>query len=203
MKHEYLDRYSRIESPVHRLPGLLKLIIALCIVLVSIIPPARMLYIPAAAGLFVVLIVPFTRIPALFVLRRIVMFEPFVAIIASLMLFQADGGLKFMSIVIRSTVSLLTMIILSNTIPFNEILGILRRLHLPGIIVTILALMYRYIFVLIDETDRLNRARLSRTFAKSKKFTWYSLSLTIGQLFVRSTERAEKVFGAMSARGWK
>jgi cobalt/nickel transport system permease protein len=203
MKHDYLDRYSRIESPVHRLPGLLKFIIALCLVLVSIIPPARMFTIPFAVGVLVLLIVPFTHIPILFVLRRVVMFEPFVVVIAALMLFQPEGGLKFVSIVVKSTASLLTMIVLSNTVPFNEILGILRRIRVPGVIVTILALMYRYLFVLIDEAERLNRARVSRTFSKTKKFTWYSLSLTVGQLFVRSTERAESVFAAMSARGWK
>jgi cobalt/nickel transport system permease protein len=82
-------------------------------------------------------------------------------------------------------------------------LRILRRAHVPAVMVTILALMYRYIFVLIDEMERLNRARQSRTFANRKRFTWYSLSLIIGQLFVRSAQRAERVFGAMSARGWK
>jgi cobalt/nickel transport system permease protein len=65
------------------------------------------------------------------------------------------------------------------------------------------ALMYRYIFVLIDETQRMRRARLSRTFEKRRAPSWRSASAVIGQLFVRSTERAERIFAAMSARGWR
>ena len=203
MRQDYLDRYSRIESPVHQLPATLKVVLALGLILASIIPPPGMSYVPGVVGILLISIVPLTRIPASFILRRIIMFEPFVMTVAALALFQPGGGLKFVSIVLKSTVSLLTMLLLSNTVPFNDLLRILRRIHVPAVIVTILALMYRYIFVLIDEMERLNRARQSRTFASRKRFTWYSLSLIIGQLFVRSTQRAERVFAAMSARGWK
>jgi cobalt/nickel transport system permease protein len=63
--------------------------------------------------------------------------------------------------------------------------------------------MYRYLFVLIDEAERLNRARSSRTFSASRLRRWHTLASLIGQLFVRSTERAERIYAAMSARGWK
>ena len=203
MRHDYLDRYSRIESPIHQLPATVKVVVALGLILASIISPTGMFYVPGFVGVLLIFIVPLTQIPASFILRRIIIFEPFVIALAALMLFQSGGRLKFVSIVLKSTVSLLTMLLLSNTVPFNDLLRILRRAHVPAVIVTILALMYRYIFVLIDEMERLNRARQSRTFSSRRRFTWYSLSLIIGQLFVRSTQRAERVFGAMSARGWK
>jgi cobalt/nickel transport system permease protein len=79
----------------------------------------------------------------------------------------------------------------------------MKRLGVPRLLVTILALLYRYLFVLIDEAERLNRARASRTFSSNRRKKWHMLASLIGQLFVRSTERAERIYAAMTARGWK
>ena len=74
---------------------------------------------------------------------------------------------------------------------------------MPGLLVTTLALLYRYLFVLIDELERMQRARAARTFRSSRWKTWQVLASIAGQLFVRSTERAERIYAAMCARGWK
>jgi cobalt/nickel transport system permease protein len=95
------------------------------------------------------------------------------------------------------------MILLSNTTPFSSLLLTMKRLGVPRLLVTILALLYRYLFVLIDEAERLHRARASRTFSTSRTKKWQMLASLIGQLFVRSTERAERIYSAMTARGWK
>jgi len=109
----------------------------------------------------------------------------------------------FLAIMVKSTICLLTVLLLSNTTPFAELLAVLRRIGVPKIFVTILALMYRYLFVLIDEAERLNRARESRSFSKTRFKKWSSMASLAGQLFVRSTERAERIYAAMTARGWK
>ena len=203
MRHDYLDRYSRLSSPIHRLPAALKISIAFAFIMACVLSSSGTWYLPAGIGTLLVLIIPLSGIPVSFVVKRLVVFEPFVLVVALLMLLQPNAGLNFISILLKSTVSLLTLILLSNTVPFDDLLRFMRRTRVPSIIVTILALMYRYVFVLIDEAERANRARRSRTFTGGRRFTWYSLALIVGQLFVRSTERAERVFAAMSARGWK
>jgi cobalt/nickel transport system permease protein len=69
-------------------------------------------------------------------------------------------------------------------------------------LVEVIALMYRYIFVLIDEAERMQRARVSRTFVKQKTLFWKNQGSIIGQLFVRSYERGERIYSAMRARGF-
>jgi cobalt/nickel transport system permease protein len=118
-------------------------------------------------------------------------------------LFQNNGTEIFLSIMVKSTLCLFTVILLSNTTPFSDLLLALKRFGVPKLLITILALMYRYLFVLIDEAERLSRARSSRTFSDSRLLRWHTLASLIGQLFVRSTERAERIYAAMSARGWK
>jgi cobalt/nickel transport system permease protein len=95
------------------------------------------------------------------------------------------------------------MILLSSTTPFSALLDVMKRARVPDILVSTLALMYRYLFVLMDETQRMRRARASRTFRTERAWRWRTLATVVGQLFVRSTERAERIYAAMAARGWR
>ncbi len=203
MHHDFLDRFSRLDSPVHRLPAALKMAAALFFILIVVISPLRIVYPFPVVALLLVLTIALSRVPAGFFLKRLLVFEPFVAVVAAASLLQPGGGLTCASIIVKSTLSLTIVLVLSNTTPFTELLGVLRRIHAPPAFLTLIALMYRYVFVLIDEMQRMKRARLSRTFAMRRRRSWRSVSAILGQLFLRSTERAERIFAAMSARGWR
>jgi cobalt/nickel transport system permease protein len=64
-------------------------------------------------------------------------------------------------------------------------------------------LMCRYLPVLAEESRRMQRARASRTFSSKRTLAWQNLTTVIGQLFIRSADRAERIYLAMCARGWK
>jgi cobalt/nickel transport system permease protein len=91
----------------------------------------------------------------------------------------------------------------SNTTPFSGILRVLKAAHVPGLLITTIALMHRYLFVLVEEAARMRRARASRTFTRERRAHWQAMSTVVGQLFVRASERAERIYDAMCARGWK
>lgn len=203
MRHDFLDRYSRLSSPLHRLPASSKMAAALIVVIaVALVPPGAVLFF-AGAGLVLILAAAISTIPPLFLLKRLLFLEPFVLGIAFLSLLRPGGVQVFGGILLKSTVSLFALILLSNSTPFAEILKVLQRVRVPGILITILALMYRYLFVLIDEAERMHRARMSRSVDLSRSAAWRSFAALIGQLFVRSTERAERIYAAMVARGWE
>jgi cobalt/nickel transport system permease protein len=62
--------------------------------------------------------------------------------------------------------------------------------------------MHRYLFVLRDESGRMGRARSARTFTRGRRFAWLAAASVVGQLFVRASARAERIYDAMCARGW-
>jgi cobalt/nickel transport system permease protein len=93
--------------------------------------------------------------------------------------------------------------LVSNTTPFSEILRVLRWVRVPSLLITTIALMHRYLFVLADESERMRRARLSRTIRRDRRLRWQALSTVVGQLFIRASERAERIYDAMCARGWR
>lgn len=197
-----LDTYSRLASPVHGLPAWLKLVGGLTIILIVVaIPPphARYLLIPAVALLAVVVT---SRIPPTFLLRRLLLLEPFVLGVALLSLLQPGGWRVFLLLAARGTLALLTMILLANTTPFAELLKVLRRLRVPALLITTLFLMHRYLFVLADEAHRMRCARASRTFIAHRTTLWRSAASVAAHLFLRASDRAERVYAAMCARGW-
>jgi cobalt/nickel transport system permease protein len=199
MRHDFLDRYSRGTSPIHRLPAGVKAGAAATMLTVSIAFPFWWVLAPLGGLLLVVLTI--SRLPAGFVARRILLFEPVIVVLAATNLLRPDGIWVFLGILARGTFAIGTMVLLANTTPFSALLELLRSLHFPPILVTVLALLYRYLFILIDEAERILRARRARTVIR--KGRWRILGTVLGELFVRSTERSERVFLAMRARGWR
>lgn len=203
MRHDFLDRYSRLKSPVHRLHTAVKLLATFCIVVGTVAVPFSSIWFFVVTAALLLIVAAVSTVPWTFVLKRLLLLEPLALGIAFMALFQPNGTTIFLSIVAKSTLCLFTVILLSNTTPFEDLLRSLSRIGVPRILITILALMYRYLFVLIDEGERLARARMSRTFTTNRVRRWQALASLIGQLFVRSTERAERIYAAMTARGWK
>ena len=129
--------------------------------------------------------------------------EPFAIGVAVLALFQPDGWPMFGSMLAKSTLCLSLVVILTTTTRFSDMLQVLWRIRVPALLVTTLALMHRYLFVLVDEMQRMLRARRSRSFSTGRGGAWRASSEVAAQLFVRSSERAERIYSAMCARGWK
>jgi cobalt/nickel transport system permease protein len=203
MRHDFLDRYSRLESPIHALPSSIKFICSFGIIFTIVLTSVQSQWVFLSITAALVCVSFISNIPWRFIGLRLLFLEPFALGIAVMSLFQNNGVTIFLSILVKSTLCLFTIILLSNTTPFSELLVLFRRIGIPALLVTVVALTYRYLFVLLDETRRLRRARDSRTFTSDHSRMWMSLASLIGQLFIRSSERSERIFTAMISRGWK
>lgn len=196
-----LNPYCERESLIHRLPAGVKLLTALAILLLlAALPPSPQVWLGVAWLL--ALVGALARLPALFLLRRLILLEPLALGVAAAALFQPHGLEAFVTIALRSTLCLATVIVLAGTTPLAGILASLRRAGLPTILLTVIALMHRYLDVLQDESLRLRRARASRTFTSGRRRHWAALASSLAQLFVRTLQRSQRLFAAMSARGW-
>ena len=203
MRADLFDRYSYSDSPIHRLPAALKMAAALAVVIATAVVPVGRWDGFIVIALLLIAVAAASRVPGTFILRRLVTLEPVALGVAGLALFQPHGGRIFATMLAKTTLCLLTMILLSSTTPFSALLDVMKRARVPDILVSTLALMYRYLFVMVDEAQRMRRARASRTFRTERAWAWRALATVIGQLFVRSTERAERIYAAMTARGWQ
>jgi cobalt/nickel transport system permease protein len=198
-----LSPYEHRNSAIHRLPVAAKMAFVGAVVGTVVLVPlgAGMIYGACAAALVVVAVL--SRVPARHLVWRLLLLEPFVLGVALLSLLQPGGGRVFAAMLVRSTLCLFAMVLLASTTRFTDLLAALWRLRVPALLVTSLALMYRYLSLLVDETGRLQRARRSRTFADGRAFAWRSSATVAAHLFVRTSERAERIYDAMCARGWR
>jgi cobalt/nickel transport system permease protein len=198
-----LSPYQHGSSRVHRLAAGYKLGAALACILVVVLLPHGAWPWYLAIGMALVLAVIAAGVDLRQVLLRLLVIEPFVVGIALLALLRPGGGLLFLSILAKVTLCLASMMVLTATTRFSDLLAALWKARVPALLVTTLALMHRYLFVLVDEMERMQRARRSRTFVASRASAWRNSAQVAGQLFVRTSERAERVYLAMCARGWK
>lgn len=188
------------------MPPLLKLGLAISVIVAGVAIPVR--YWPAygVLGCLVFAGHSIAGIPLAYLIKRLLIFLPFVGSMAiSLPLSQGlDRGWDLMlQIMFRGCLAFLVSLWLVNVMPFEQLLITLRRLKVPAVVVAILAFMYRYVFVVWDELDKMRTARKVRNFSGgSLWFRWKTLSQMIGMLLIRSLNRAERIHGAMLSRGW-
>jgi cobalt/nickel transport system permease protein len=197
-----LRSYAHLDTPVHRAPASVKLLAALAlIVAIALVPVGRAGWVTIAfVGLAAV--AGAARIPLSAFVARVAIAEPFVLGVAVLALFQGRGITVFLAVAIKSTICVAAVQLLAQTTPFQDILEVLRRLKVPPILIHTLGLLHRYLFVLVEETHRMRRARAARTWQAAGWGAWKVLASVVAVSFVRSAARAERIYAAMRARGW-
>ncbi|MCA9095681.1 MAG: hypothetical protein KDA68_19510 [Planctomycetaceae bacterium] len=202
----YLDRFSRQDSPCHRLPTGTKLLLAFSAILGSLLLPAETW--PGQVALLGLILAAqsVAKIPFGYVVHRVVRFLPFVVMFCFSIWLGSRGGNRdvvVVNLLLRSLVCFMAALWLVNIAPFDALLAALQRVGLPKVAVTLLGFMYRYLFVVFDELDRMRQAREARTFGRiSIVRQWGLRGQMVGMLLVRGISRAERVYGAMCSRGW-
>lgn len=225
---EIFDRYQQGESVIHQLDPRVKVVVTLLFIVSTVLLPDGAWRAFLAAWVLVLGGAALARLPLGLVVRRSFVALPFalaavtvvftlpgetVAVwdIGSRQVTVSDAGLvRFGSIVIRSWVSVQMAILLTATTTFPDLMHALRHLRVPGILIAIIGFMYRYLFVLVDEAGRLLRARAARSARPAGgggggAVLWRArvAGSMVGQLFLRSLERSERVYNAMAARGYR
>lgn len=225
MNANSFDRYLARSSSVHRLDPRVKVVLTLAfIVSVGLLPDgAWAAY--AGALMLIAATTAAARLSPWLVTRRSLLGLPFLLASVSVLftvpghaLWQGplgleitDAGLaRFTGILLRSLLSLSAAVLLTATTRFPDILHALRHLKVPAVLVAIIAFMYRYLFVLVEEVQRLLRARTARSarlpgLRGGGSIGWRAAVAghMAGQLLVRSLDRSDRVYHAMQARGYR
>ncbi|HUE98274.1 MAG TPA: cobalt ECF transporter T component CbiQ [Anaerolineales bacterium] len=227
MHFDAFDRYHESESFLHRLDPRVKVVMTVLFILSNALLPDGAWIAFGFSWLFLLIANAFSNLGIGFTFRRSLVALPF-ALIALTVLFSIPGRpltsfhflfwdltitdaglLRFVSILIRSWLSVQMAILLVAVARFPDLIHALEHLRVPAILTTIIAFLYRYLFVLADEVFRLMRARESRAAAAPGKKSGGSVAWRAGiaghmagQLFLRSYERSDRVYNAMLARGY-
>ncbi len=222
------DRYQSHTSLVHQLDPRLKVVVTLLFIVSNALLPDGAWLAFLASWALVLLAGQLSALRPGYLFKRSFVALPF-ALAAVTVLFTMPGrplvtwswagrpiivsqagAVRFASIVVRSWLSVQMAILLTAVTRFPDLMHALRHLRLPHILISIISFMYRYLFVLADEALRLLRAREARSARLRAGRGGGSLAWRarvaggmVGQLFLRSMERSDRVYSAMLARGYR
>ena len=89
---------------------------------------------------------------------------------------------------------------LSLNTPMTDILNELRKLHVPGLIIELMLLIYRYIFVLLEVAGNILTSQNSRLGNRDFKTSCKSFGGMVSVLFVRAMKKSGALYDAMESR---
>jgi cobalt/nickel transport system permease protein len=158
------------------------------------------------AGMAVLALIQMARIPWRYVAARLAIVAPLLVLLGlSIPLSHGfrQGGWLMLTVVLKGCLSFCLLVWLTNTTPFDQLLKAMRQLGVPKLFIATLSFMYRYVFVLFDELNRMRRARQARTFVGRRIPDPRASAQLLGMVLLRALDRAERVHAAMLARGWR
>lgn len=114
----------------------------------------------------------------------------------------SGGVISMISLMLKGVFCLMASFILAATTTMDALCAALRKIHVPSMIVTLLLLTYRYISLMIDEVSIMTTAYKLR--APGQKGLHHSAwGSFLGQLLLRSMDRAEELYSSMQLRGFR
>ena len=113
-------------------------------------------------------------------------------------------GLQLAVVLLIRGLALITLsVVLLAGAPLQVTLKAAHALHVPGLIIHLALLAYRYVFLLAEEFGRLRVALRVRGFRnRANLHSYRTIGQVAGTLLVRGHERAERIGQAMRCRGF-
>jgi len=95
------------------------------------------------------------------------------------------------------------MIMMTLSTPTSEIIGVLRKAHVPKLIIELMNLIYRYIFILLDVFNNMRNSADSRQGYCDFKTSCQTFGNVASNMLVLSLKKANAYYTAMEARGYE
>jgi cobalt/nickel transport system permease protein len=209
-----LDQLAEQKSIIHRLDPRVKVLTTLLFIIYVIsfdkYEVSRLL----PFFIFPALLVGIADLPFKYLLRKLVLVSPFVLFIGIFNPFLdrevlwhigslpiTGGWLSLTSILLRFILTVGAGLLLIATTGFPAICMAIEKLGAPKIFAVQLLMLYRYLFVLIEESIRMMRAYTLRAFTK-KRIRYPIFKQLLGNLLLRTLDRAQRIHMAMLSRAF-
>lgn len=209
-----MDELGRADSPMHRLDARAKILATAAFVIVVMSFPIYEISGLMPLFAYPIVLIAAGNLPVGYLLKKIAIAAPFAVLVGifnpvldrqpMMMLGPfviSAGWLSFASILVRFVLTVSAALALVACTGIHRLCGGLARLGAPRAFVTQLLFLYRYFFVIADEGLRMLRALQMRS-AEARSLTLPIYGALAGNLFVRSMDRAQRIYRCMVSRGF-
>lgn len=209
-----MDELTAMHSPVHRFSALSKLLVTV-VYIITVMSFGKY----DLSGLFMMIFYPYfmyqlARIPfstCLYKMRYIIpliafvgIFNPFFdrQVLLTLGTLRISGGMiSFFCLLLKGMLCLSASFLLVSTSKIDDLCAALRKIRIPSMLVTVFMLTFRYISLLTEETAIMSEAYHLRAPGQ-KGIAFEAWGSFLGQLLLRSMDRAKELYAAMLLRGY-
>ncbi|MBR6322896.1 MAG: cobalt ECF transporter T component CbiQ [Lachnospiraceae bacterium] len=209
-----LESISREDRWVNRIHPLSKLILTLLYITITVSFPKYALTGLAGMILYPAAVFVIADLSLKDALRRLRVVLPLVCIMGVLNPFFdreivltigrvpiSGGVLSMLSLIMKGVLTVLAGYLLIATTSIEKICRAMRVIHVPKTFVVVILLIYRYITVLLAEARRITQAYQLR--APGQRGIHYKVwGPLIGQMLLRSMDRANDLYESMQLRGF-
>lgn len=215
----FSDMFAQKKNPVTGIDARVKIVFALLALLVNLL--SVNIFAPLGIAVLCLITLISIRIPLRLLMLRLAMPLAMAGVVLvtqlflngvtpifsiDLRLFRLTGyeegltrGLLIMSRVIGGV---LVLLLFAMSTPVHELFRAARWFRTPRVFVELSLLIYRYIFVLLDEVAVMRSAQRVRLGYRGWRRSMSSATVLGGSLVLRAYDRAERVFEAMLVRGY-
>lgn len=209
-----MDELGRLDTPAHRLDARVKALVTLAFIVLVMSFPRYELSALVPFLLYPVTLAGLGRIPARHIVKKMLVAAPFAVVIGLVNplldrhpvgaigpVVLTGGWVSFASILFRFVLTVGAALALVTCTGIHRLCAGLERIGVPRVFVMQLLFLYRYLFVVSDEAACILRGVELRAngVASLRPRVYGSL---VGQLLLRSMDRADRVYRAMVARGF-
>lgn len=200
MRHEVVARWAQGASVIHARDARAKTISLLLFLISLAFAPLRLApwYL-----LPVLLVILLARLPLPAMLARAALILPFSLTFAAVSWLSGDPD-RAATLLVKSFLSALAALTLVATTPLPRLLSGLEALGAPVILTMVVQFLYRYLFVLAEQSARMRQAAQCRggRNRQARQSRWQAAAGALAVLFGRSLERAQGIHQAMVSRGF-
>ena len=198
MHHLVIDRWSRGTSPLHQRDPRAKLtaLLVFLIVVSTTRPEAQIAF--AAYAALLLAAANLAGLPLRGLAGRAALVLPFSATFALLTWWSGDA-LRALALAEKSFLSGMAALLLVGTTPLTGWTAALESWRVPRMLILVIQFVYRYLFVIAEQAQRMRWAALCRG---SRTGSFRLAAGLVGVLFARSWQRADGIYHAMLARGF-
>lgn len=209
-----VERTARMRSPLHTLDARTKLLTTTVFLVSMLSLPLTRLSDLLLFSVFPILTAAMGRLVFGRIFRRSLLVLPFVVWIGIFnpiydrepvfrvgSLVVTNGWILFLSILLRGLLSVQGLLVLIYTTGYYRLCRGMQRLGVPALFTAQLLFVHRYLHVLVAESLAMSRARDARSFGR-KSYPLKVWGPLVGQLLIRTFDRAERISQAMSSRGF-
>ncbi len=217
--HVFADAFARKENFVTGIEARSKIVFITLALVINLLSPG--VYTPLSLLIFSLATLLLIRVPARLLLLRLAMPLVMAAVIIITQIFfygktplftvslpgftlagYEEGLAHGLLIMCRVLGGVSLILLLSLSTPADKLFRAAAWFKIPKTFIEISLLVYRYIFVLSEELITMKDAQRVRLGYHSWRLSLKSLSVLGTCLILRAYDRAERVFEAMSVRGY-